>query len=123
MKRSSRGWLSPEEEEEESLQTPGATDFHDTHCMPEPVPEGRAPKFVGWEKVLHPSQPVVAAGDIPSTNQDPKAEGGIEPDLPNDTHKAASLPSPVSTSVLPVDTGLGTHVAANPTMWLLWHSS
>ena len=26
-----------------------------THCMPEPAPEGRAPKFVGWKKVLHPS--------------------------------------------------------------------
>ena len=52
------------EEEEESLQTPGTTNFPEAPCMPEPVPERRAPKFAGWEKVLHPSQPVVAAGDI-----------------------------------------------------------
>ena len=48
--------------EEDSLQTPCTTR---AHCMPESVLEGRAPKFLGWEKVLHPSQPVVAAGDIP----------------------------------------------------------
>ena len=54
----------PEEEEEESLQTSGTTDFPKAPCVPEPVLERRAPKFVGWEKVLHPSQPVVAARDI-----------------------------------------------------------
>ena len=42
-------------EEEESLQTPGPTDLPEAPCMPEPVLERRAPKFVGWEKVLHPS--------------------------------------------------------------------
>ena len=55
----------PEEEGEEGPQTPGPTNLPKAPCMPEPVPERRAPKFAGWEKVLHPSQPVVAAGDIP----------------------------------------------------------
>ena len=32
----------------------------------ESIAEKRPPiKFLGWEKVLHPSQPVVAAGQIP----------------------------------------------------------
>ena len=47
------GVALPEEEEEESLQTPGTTDFPEAHCVPEPALE--TPKFVGWEKVLHPS--------------------------------------------------------------------
>ena len=44
--------------------------------MPEPVPEGRALKFVGWEKVLHPSQLVVAAGDIPGPTRTPRLNVG-----------------------------------------------
>ena len=50
-----RGVAPPKEEEEESLQTSGTTSFPKTPCMPEPVLKRRAPKFVGWEKVLHPS--------------------------------------------------------------------
>ena len=41
--------------------------------MPEPVLEKWAPKFAGWEKVLYPSQPVVAAGDIPWPTRIPKS--------------------------------------------------
>ena len=48
-----QGVALPEEEEEESLQTPGTTNFPKAHCVPEPVQEEKAPKFVGWEKVLH----------------------------------------------------------------------
>ena len=66
----------PKEEEEESPQTPGATDFSEAHCVPEPVPEERAPKFMGWEKVLHPSWPVVAAGDIPQPARTPELKVG-----------------------------------------------
>ena len=50
-----KGMALPEEEEEESPQTPGPTDLPEAPCMPEPVLKRRAPKFVGWEKVLHPS--------------------------------------------------------------------
>ena len=37
-----------------------------------PAVERRSPKFLGWEQVLHPSQPVVAAGQIPHPSRDPK---------------------------------------------------
>ena len=69
-----KGLALPEEEEEESLQTPGPTDLPEAPCVPEPVLERRAPKFVGWEKVLHPSQPVVATGDIPRPTRTPRSK-------------------------------------------------
>ena len=31
----------------------------------EPVEERKSPKFPRWEKVLHPSQPVVVSGQLP----------------------------------------------------------
>ena len=58
------GVALPKKEEEDSLHTLCAADISKTHCAPEPAPEGRDPKFLGWEKVLHPSQPVVATGEI-----------------------------------------------------------
>ena len=70
------GVALPKEEEEESPQTPGATNVPEAHCVPEMTPEGRAPKFVGWEKVLHPSQPVVAAGNIPQPTRTPRLKVG-----------------------------------------------
>ena len=36
-----------------------------TKAAGEPAAERKSPKFPGWEKVLHPSQPVVADGQIP----------------------------------------------------------
>ena len=45
-KRSFGGVALPEEEED-SLQTPCATNLPETHCVPESLPEGRAPKFLG----------------------------------------------------------------------------
>ena len=60
-----KGVALPKEEEEESPQTPGPTNLPEAPCMLEPALERRALKFVGWEKVLHPSQPVVATRDIP----------------------------------------------------------
>ena len=115
------GVALPKKEEEDSLQTLCTTDISKAHCAPEPTLEGRALKFLGWEKVT----PILTSGGCqghPPTDQDPKAESGIEPALQNDTNKAASLPSedPYSTSALPVDTSLGTHAATNPATWLLW---
>ena len=45
----------------------------------------------------------------PPTNQDPEAESGIKPALPNDTNKTTSLPSEDlnSTSALPANSSLG----------------
>ena len=76
-----------------------------------------------WEKVLYPSQPVVAAREIPPTNQDPKAESGIKPTVQNDTDKATSLPSKDTPTPpqLSVDTSLGHSVQPpTPTAWHLW---
>ena len=61
-----KGVALPEEEKEESLQAPGLANLPKAPCMPEPGPESRAPKFAGWERVLHLSQPVVATRDIPN---------------------------------------------------------
>ena len=38
----------------------------------EPAMERRGPKFLGWEKVLHPSQPVVVARQIPRPSRGPR---------------------------------------------------
>ena len=44
----------------------------------EPTVEKRPPiKFPGWEKVLHPSQPMVAAGQIPPPSRDPRLRPSV----------------------------------------------
>ena len=88
-----QGVALPEKEEEESLQILFATDVPKAHRAPEPATEERALKFLGWEKVLHPSQPVMATREIPPTNQDLEAKSRIKSTLPDDTHKASSLPT------------------------------
>ena len=70
------GVALPKKEEEDSPQTLCAADVPKAHCAPEPAPEERAPKFLGWEKVLHPSQPVVAAGEIPQLTKTPRLKVG-----------------------------------------------
>ena len=55
----------PEKEEKESLDYLAAIGIPMVPHVPEPPLEERAPKCLGWEKVLHPPQPVVAAGEIP----------------------------------------------------------
>ena len=49
-----QGVALPKKEGEDSPQTPCTTDVSKAHCAPEPALEGRAPKFLGWERVLHP---------------------------------------------------------------------
>ena len=44
----------PEKEEDEGQKTL-STDILKAPCVPESTPERRGPKFLGWEKVLHPS--------------------------------------------------------------------
>ena len=48
------GVALPKKEEEESPKTISA-DIPKASCVLEPTPEKRGPKFLGWEKVLHPS--------------------------------------------------------------------
>ena len=55
--------------EESCPMTPATTDIITTtdipSSVPKPMPEKKAPKYAGWEKVLHPFQLVLAAGEIP----------------------------------------------------------
>ena len=53
----------PKKEGDQSPDTPSAN-VPKTPCAPESGTERRGPKFLGWENVLHPSQPVVATGEI-----------------------------------------------------------
>ena len=48
---------------------PGTTNVPEVQPVPKPMPEKKAPKYARWEKVLHPSWPVLAAREIcqPST--------------------------------------------------------
>ena len=55
----------PEKKEDQKLKTLSAN----TPNVPEPTKERRGPKFLGWEKVLHPSQPVMATGEIPQSSK------------------------------------------------------
>ena len=48
---------------------PGITNVPEVQPVPKPMPEKKAPKYVRWEKVLHPSQPVLAAREIPNHPQ------------------------------------------------------
>ena len=63
-----QGVVLPKKEEDENPKTLSA-DVPEAPCVPEPTPERRCPKFLGWEKVLHPSQPVVATGEIPQPSK------------------------------------------------------
>ena len=71
-----QGVALPKKEKEDSLQTLCAADVPKAYCMPEPALEERAPKFLGWEKVLHPSQPVVATREIPQPTKNPRLKVG-----------------------------------------------
>ena len=57
------GVVLPEKEEDQSPKTLFASILK-APSVPESTMERRSLKFVGWEKVLHPSQPVVATGKI-----------------------------------------------------------
>ena len=61
-----QGVAIPKAEEEESLITSSPTDIPKMPPVPELQPKERTLKFAGWEKVLHPSWPVITAGETPS---------------------------------------------------------
>ena len=49
-----KGVALPKKEEDQNLETP-PTNVPKTPCVPESGMERRSPKFLGWEKILHPS--------------------------------------------------------------------
>ena len=65
--------IPTEEANPQSTAMPAGTpeEHATTRAVREPAAE-RSPKFLGWEKVLHPSRPMVAAGEIPCPLQGPR---------------------------------------------------
>ena len=61
-----RGVAVPEAEEEKSLTTSSPTDIPKMPPVPELQPKERTLKFMGEDKVLHPSWPVIATEETPS---------------------------------------------------------
>ena len=54
---------------------PGATKVPEVQPIPKPMLEKKAPTYAGWEKVLHPSQLVLATREIPEPATMPKSKG------------------------------------------------
>ena len=105
----------PEEEEEENPKAFAvATTVPKVPRHAGATPGRENPKVFGMAEGV---APILASGGCwghPSTDQGPKAEGGVKPALPNDPNKTTSLPSkdPYSTSALSIDASLGTRAAA-----------
>ena len=65
----------PEEENKPSAHTTAATDTPGATAAVEILPTWRAtPAYAGWDKVLHPSQPVVATGESPQPTTVPRVK-------------------------------------------------
>ena len=60
-----QGVVLPKEEGEGRPLNPRIADTPVEHCMFKPMPEEKVLQYAGREKVLHPSQPMVAAGETP----------------------------------------------------------
>ena len=60
-----QGVAIPEAEGEKSSTTSSPTDVPKMPPVPELQPKERTPKFMGWDKMLHPAQPVITTGEIP----------------------------------------------------------
>ena len=76
MKRSFGEWYSPRRKRRIVCRPFALQTVSKTKCAPEPALEEKAPKFLGWEKVLYPSQPVVDARDIPQLTRTPRLKVG-----------------------------------------------
>ena len=66
--------IPTQEANPQSTTTPASTPEEEAtmEAAREPAAERRFPKYLGWEKVLHLSQPMVAARQIPHPSRDPK---------------------------------------------------
>ena len=67
-----QGVALPEREEDQKLKTL----YAGTPNIPEPTKERRGLNLLGWKKVLHPSQPVMATGEIPQSSKTSKPKAG-----------------------------------------------
>ena len=67
--------LPKEEGSNPSVPTTATADAPAATDTPEapPIPKA-APKYAGWDMVVHPSQPVVAAGETPQPTATPRTK-------------------------------------------------
>ena len=93
-----QGVAFPKKEEDESPKNLSAN-IPKAPSVPESTPERRGPKFLGWEKVLHPSQPVVAAREIPQPSKASRPKVG--PVQLTQTVPVKPLASPLKTPTPP----------------------
>ena len=81
-----RGVPLPEGEEDSSMvsatidvtttaDTPGTTNIPEAQPVLKATTEEKASKFARWEKIIHPSRPVLVAGEIPQSSTMPKIRG------------------------------------------------
>ena len=101
---------------------PGATDVPEVQPVPKPMPEKKAPKYARWEKVLHPSQPVLATGEIPQPSTMLKSRGRAQQlarmitiSLPLCLSKA-----PLPPASPPTSKSIGIKAAAHSAQRLCW---
>ena len=84
-----RGVPLPEEEEDSpmvsatadvttTVNIPSATDAPEAQPVLKAMLEEKAPKFARWEKIIHPSQPVLATREIPQPSTIPKVRGIVQ---------------------------------------------
>ena len=65
--------------EKKGLTTPSPTDVPKTPPVLEPQPKEQTAKFVGWDKVLHPSQPIITARETPQPTRASRPRGRSHP--------------------------------------------
>ena len=68
-------WFLPLPDITPVTNIPGTTEVPEAQPILKPMLEKKAPTYAGWEKVLHPSQLVLAAGEIPKPATMPKSKG------------------------------------------------
>ena len=78
-----QGVVLPKEEGEGGSLNPSIADTPVEHCTFKPMPEEKVLQYAGWEKVLHPSWPMVAGGTAQPMRTS-KAKRESPPALPTD---------------------------------------
>ena len=113
-----QGVALPKKEDDQSPETMTAN-VPKTPCVPQPAMERRGPKFLGWGKILHPSQPVVTAGEISHPLRAQRPRGPIQ--FPQ--ARPSKPPAPPSGDSHPIQTllasmGISCCPTNDTTIWL-----
>ena len=114
-----QGVALPEEEKDQSAKTT-PTNVPKTPCVPELATEKGGPKFLGWDKILHPLQPVVTTGEISHPLRALRPRGGP---IQFPWARPSKPPAPPTVDSHPIQTllasmGVSSHPTNNTTVWL-----